>query len=476
MEIVLKILVYIIEVGVFAFTGILFTAYVILAIFSAFTMRYYLRKNSFVDYETILSSPISPSISVIAPCYNESRSIVENIRSLLSIHYSNYDVIIVNDGSTDDSLQKMIDAYSLVKVDYAFDNVLITQDVRGIYKSTNQSFHKLIIVDKVNGGKADALNAGINISNKSYFAAIDVDSIIEEDALLRMIKPFLEDTDGVKTIATGGVIRVANSCTIENGKITEVNVPDKFISRVQVLEYTRSFLMGRMAWSKLNGLLLISGAFGMFDREIVLKSGGYNIKTVGEDMELVVRMRRYMIENHLKHRVVYIPDPLCWTEVPSTLSVFGKQRNRWTRGLIETLKLHKKIFFNPKYGRMGMLGYPFWFFFEWMAPFIETIGLIYFIIIASLGLVNWVYFAILLAFVYFFAVTFSFWAILFEETSFPRYKRKSDMVKLMVTSLFEPFLYHPLTVYYAIKGNIDSWRGKKGWGKMDRKGFEKNNL
>ncbi len=473
MDIILKILLYIIEVGLFAYTLILFSFYIVLALFSAIAMRYYLRKNSYVDFEVILSSPITPSVSVIAPCYNESRSIVENIRSLLSIHYNNFDVIIVNDGSSDDSLQKMIEAYSLIKVDFAFEQYIATQEVRGIYKSLNKSYSKLIVVDKVNGGKADALNAGINISNKSYFAAIDVDSIIEEDALLRMIKPFLEESNGVRTIATGGVIRVANSCVIENGKILEVKVPEKFLSRVQVLEYTRSFLMGRMAWSKLNGLLLISGAFGIFDREIVLKSGGYNKKTVGEDMELVFRMRRYMIEHKLLHRVVYIPDPLCWTEVPSDLKTFGKQRNRWTRGLIETLKLHKKIAFNPKYGKMGTLGYPFWFFFEWLAPFVEVIGIIYFIIIAILGLVNWVYFAILLAFVYFFAVSFSFWAILYEESSFPRYKRKRDMIKLMITSLFEPFLYHPLTVFYALKGNFDAIRGKKGWGKMERKGFEK---
>ena len=257
-----------------------------------------------------MKSSISPSISIIAPAYNETLNIVENVRSLLSCHYVNYDVIIVNDGSKDDSLQKLIEAYDLVKIDYEINNQIPTKPLReGIFKSTNPAFEKLIIVDKENGGKADALNMGLNISTNKYVACIDVDCLLLEDALQKLVKPFLESTDK-KVIAAGGVIRIANSCTIKDGKLIDVNFPKNAIVQGQILEYLRAFLLGRMAWSRLNGLLVISGAFGLFDKKIALEVGGYDTKTVGEDMEIIVRMRRYMEEKKVKYKVAYIPDPL----------------------------------------------------------------------------------------------------------------------------------------------------------------------
>lgn len=189
---------------------------------------------------------------------------------------------------------------------------------------------------------------------------IDVDCIVQEDALLKLAKPYLEEK--YQVIATGGVVRIANSCKVEDGKLVEVNMPKNLWPRFQVLEYIRAFLMGRMAWSRLNGLLIISGAMGLFDKNIVIKVGGYDDSTVGEDMELVVRMRRYMYEQDRRFKVVYIPDPLCWTEAPGDLQILGRQRNRWTRGTIETLWMHKDLFFNPRYGILGMLSYPYWFF------------------------------------------------------------------------------------------------------------------
>jgi len=290
---------FIVENGIIFFTIFIFGSYVVLAFFSAFSMLRYIRKNSFIDYKVLLSSPLAPSISVIAPAFNEGKSIIDNIRSLLSLHYNDFEVIIVNDGSTDDSLEKVIQHYDLEKVDYIYEEKISTKKIRGIYKSKNKAFSKLILIDKENGGKSDALNAAINFSEKEYITVVDVDSVLVEDALLIMAKPFLEETDK-KIVASGGVIRIANSCHIEDGKIVEVNLPKKFLPRVQVLEYTRAFLMGRMAWSQLNGLLLVSGAFGMFNRDIIVKVGGYNTQLVGEDMELIVRMRRYMVDQKQK--------------------------------------------------------------------------------------------------------------------------------------------------------------------------------
>ena len=298
--------------AVFLITAVIFTTYLVLTIFSAISLRKYLRKNSYVDYNSIVSSPLAPSISVIAPAFNESQTIEDNIRTLLSLYYNNFEVVVVNDGSSDNSMELMIKTYDLEKVNYFFDYSLPCKRIRGVYKSKNRSFKKLTVIDKINGGKADSLNAGLNVCKNDLVVSIDADSIMEPDALLKMVKPFMEAKEK-KVIGTGGVIRIANSCDISGGHINKVNLPKKFIPRAQVMEYTRAFLMGRMAWSELDGLLLISGALGMFDRDIVITAGGYSIDTVGEDMELVVRIRRYMTENGLDYDVVYIPDPLCWT-------------------------------------------------------------------------------------------------------------------------------------------------------------------
>ncbi len=447
------------------------SSYVILILISAFVLKDYLKRNRFVDYSIMLSSPFAPSITIIAPAYNESLTIEANIRALLSLFYHDFEVVIVNDGSKDDSLEKMIRTYDLQKVDYAFEYKLNCKPVRGIYKSRNDSFHNLIVVDKENGGKADALNAGINISKNEYFVAIDVDSIVESDALLKLSKPFLESTDN-RIIATGGGVRIANSCIISGGQILKVNFPSKLLPGFQVLEYTRAFLMGRMGWTKLNGLLLISGALGLFDKEIVIACGGYYAKTVGEDMELVVRMRRYMSDRNEKYHVAYIPDPLLWTEAPDSVKVLGRQRNRWTRGTIDTMLIHRKMLFNPKYKLTGLLSYPYWFFFEWLGPLVEASGLLYVFILILMGSLDWIILLSLFALIYGLSVLISAHAILFEELTFHRYEKKMDVIKLYFLAWIEPFINHPLNVWWAWKGNWDYFVLKKsGWGGMVRKGF-----
>ncbi|HSN49346.1 MAG TPA: glycosyltransferase [Flavobacterium sp.] len=456
------------------FSAVAIASYVILAIISAVETIEYMKKNSFINYKEILSSTFSPSISIIAPAYNESLNIVENVRSLLSSHYVNYDVIIVNDGSKDDSLSKLIEAYDLIQIDYLINEHIKTKPLRnGIYKSTNPAFDKLTVVDKENGGKADALNMGLNISKNKYVACIDVDCLLLEDALQKMIKPFLETTDA-KVIAAGGVIRIANSCTVKDGKLLEINFPKKWLEQGQILEYLRAFLLGRMAWSRLNGLLVISGAFGLFDKKIAIKVGGYDTNTVGEDMEIIVRMRRYMEDIKQKYKVAYIPDPLCWTEAPDNYKTFISQRNRWTRGTIETLRKHRNIGFNPKYRSLGLLSYPYWFFFERLAPIIEVTGIIYFGILIFLDEVRWDYAFAFIIMAYFFSVLFSIVAIVSEELTYHQYKKKSIGLKLVMIAFLEPFINHPTILYSAIKGNIDYYFYKKiEWGEMTRKGMTK---
>ncbi len=457
--------------GILVYSIAITTSYAVLGFISLRALLAYVRQNSFVDYNSILHSPLAPEVSIIAPAYNEGLTIIQNVRSLLSLHYPKFDVIIVNDGSKDDSLQKLIEAYSLAPVEYELHANIETKAVNAVYKSTDPGLSKLIVVDKQNGGKADALNVGLNIANNDWVVCIDVDCIIEDDALLKLVKPFLEVRDK-RVIAVGGVVGIANSCEIVNGRLTKVHLPRQFLPRVQVLEYLRAFLLGRMAWAKLDGLLIISGAFGMFDKEIAIKAGGYNHNTVGEDMELVVRMRRYMIEHKLPYTVRYTPDPLCWTEAPSTLKVLGRQRDRWTRGTMETLWIHRKMFMNPKYGLLGMLSIPYWFLFEWLAPWIEAIGTLSFVGLALLGFVNWSFVLALLALVFSFAILISVISVFFEEISFYQYKSKRDIMKLILTGIIEPFFYHPMTVFWALKGNYHKLIGEKSWGVMTRVGFD----
>ncbi|MDB5223855.1 MAG: glycosyl transferase family 2 [Chitinophagaceae bacterium] len=456
--------------GILFYSLLLLLFYLFIAIYSIGEIRKYLRRNSFTDFRVLAASDQLPGISVLAPAYNEAANIIENVRSMLSIHYNALELIIINDGSKDDSLQKLITAYDLYKTNVFINEQIATKKVRGVYKSNNSVFHKLIVVDKENGGKADALNVGVNIARHGYIICVDVDCILEQDALLKMIKPFLEETK-VRVIASGGVIRIANDCKIENGRLIKINLPKKFIPRVQTIEYIRAFLLGRMAWSRLNGLLLISGAFGAFDKDIVIKCGGYNTKTVGEDMELIVRMRCYMEENKLPYKVTFIPDPLCWTEAPANYKILGIQRNRWTRGTMETLRMHKKLFFNPRYGVLGMISYPYWFFFEFLAPVIEFIGISCFLIFAFLGLVQWASFFTLLGCILSFGFLYSVFAILMEVLTYNQYKDQKDIFKLILTALLEPFAFHPFIVWAAIKGNIDYIRKKNKWGEMTRQGL-----
>lgn len=456
--------------GILFYSFLVLLLYLFIGVFSTVEIRKYLRNNSFADWKVLAASEHLPGMSILAPAYNESANIIENVRSMLSVNYSRVEVIIINDGSKDDTLPKLIREYDLYKTNTFINQQIATKKVRGVYKSNNPVYNRLIVVDKENGGKADSLNVGVNLAQHAYVVCLDVDCVLEQDALLKMIKPFLEETK-VRVIASGGVVRIANNCKIENGRLIKVNMPNKLLERIQIVEYIRAFLLGRMAWSRLNGLLLISGAFGAFDKEIVIKCGGYNYKTVGEDIELIVRMRRYMEENRLPYKVTFIPDPLCWTEVPSNYKVLGRQRNRWTRGTIETMRMHKIMFFNPRYGLLGMVSYPYWFLFEFLAPIIEFIGLIFFFVFAWLGLVQWGSFFILLGCILSFGFLYSAFAVLIEVLTYNQYKGKNDMYKLMMAAFLEPFIFHPFIVWSAIKGNFYYIRRKNTWGEMTRKGL-----
>jgi len=447
--------------------------YLLIMILSALEMRDHRRKNRFADYQDIITSPIAPGVSILAPAYNEEESIVQNVKSLLSLHYGKFEVILINDGSKDDTLIKLITSFELEITDFAYCEEIPAQPVRGIYKSKNRSFNRLVVIDKENGGKADALNTGINVASNELLACIDVDCILSHESITKMVRPFMEETHR-KVIAVGGVIGIANNCDVQDGTVTKYRVPKTLLGRFQVIEYCRAFLMGRMAWTRVNGLMLISGAFGFFKRDLVIEVGGYFPKTVGEDMELVVRMRRYMEDRNIAYKVAFVPDPLCWTEVPEQEEILSKQRNRWIRGTIETLQLHKVIGLNSNYGLMGLVSYPYWSIFEKMAPVLELLGLLYTLILIIIGDFSAFYFITLFVVLYLLSILVSFFSILYEQVSFNNYKDKKDLKKLILTAFLEPFMIHPKIVYWGLGGHWDFIKGKGGWGNMIRTGFKKS--
>lgn len=466
-------LVYFLQYGVLPYCIFTLTGYALMTIRSVKVLKKHKEANINIDYKTLNQSPFLPSISIIAPAYNEGVTIVENIRSLLSLGYNNLKIIVVNDGSKDNTLEKAIKFYNLEVAEYYFKYRLPCNNIRAVYKSKNKAFKNLIVVDKANGGKADALNAGLNISYSDYFACVDVDCLIEPNAFENMILPVLNNPKEV--VAVGGIVWLNNDSVIKHGHMIKLQVPGSFLPTVQLLEYFRAFLLGRTAWGSINGLMLISGAFGIFHREYVIKVGGYNKKTVGEDMELVMRLHKYMLSNKIPYQVAYVPHPFCWTEAPESLKILSRQRNRWARGTAECLLLHKDMLFNPKYGVIGMISYPYWLIAEWMGPFIEGLGLLFTLIMIVMGMINWHVFAIMSFFIFSISVFFSISAILVQEIYIGKYSNPKDLMKMFLTAIAEPFIYHPMTVYWAIKGNYDLFFKKThSWGEMTRTGFNKS--
>jgi cellulose synthase/poly-beta-1,6-N-acetylglucosamine synthase-like glycosyltransferase len=467
-DIILSI--YEIFIAIFSFSYVVF--YLGLAILSYVAIVRHINNKKFLEDDIIARSNYMPGVSVIAPAFNEGVNIVYNVKSLLSLTYPNYEIIIINDGSTDDTLEKLIKEFELEKIDFYYQEKIKTQPVKGHYKSKNPVYSKLVIVDKENGkSKADASNAGINSAQHPLFLCTDVDCILKRDTLLKLTKPFIENE--TRVIATGAGIRISNSCEIKDGLLVKVHFPKKWFPRFQELEYVRSFIFGRMAWSQINGLLLVSGGLGMFDKEIVIAAGGYWHKSLGEDMELITRMRKYMHHKNEPFLIQYIPESLCWTEVPETRTIFIRQRVRWARGLVQTLYLHRKMFYNKQYGRTAFVTLPFFFAFEFLVPIIEFFGIIVLIFSYAWGLINFDFLIIMSAFVYLVYLFITLVCILIDETLYRSYANYKELLILISMAILEPFVYHPLTIYTSLKGYWDFFnQNEQKWGVMVRKGYE----
>ncbi|MEM7414993.1 MAG: glycosyltransferase [Gemmatimonadota bacterium] len=454
------------NIGVIVYFILLNGTYLLMTALAFRALRRYALRMTAVDPDELMTTAGMPPVTLIAPAYNEEPTCVESARSLLTLKYPSYDIVVVNDGSSDGTLARLTKAFELEPAARAPVSSIETQPVRGVYRS--RVHPNLWVIDKENGGKADALNTGINYCRSPLFCAMDADSLLEPEALTRIVRAFLEDAS---TVAAGGMIRIVNDCRVRSGRVEEVRMPKSFLARIQVLEYLRSFLGGRMGWDAIDATLIISGAFGMFSRNHVVAVGGYRHDTVGEDMELVVRLHRHCREQGEPYRVAFVPDPVAWTECPEDLAVLGRQRDRWQRGLLESMWGNRVMILNPKYGRIGMFAAPYFFFLEVLGPIIEGLGYFTFLLSIALGRASGAYVAAFLAVAFALGISLSFAAVGLEELSFRRYPRYRDLLTLLVIAIVENVGYRQLSMWWRLRGMVSKFRGAQSWGAMERKGF-----
>ncbi|MGV8905536.1 MAG: glycosyltransferase family 2 protein [Acetobacterium sp.] len=435
--------------------------YILLILLSSGKLIEFIKK---INNDVTIISHYTKPISIVVPAYNEEKTIIDNIISLLDLNYPEFEIIVVNDGSRDRTLATIIDYFQLRKIDVEINMQVPCREINGVYGSF--VIPNLVVVDKENGGKADALNAGINLSRYPLFCGIDADCIIEKDALFRIVKPFLNHEE---TIAVGGIVRIANGCIIKEGKLIEAKLPKQTIVKFQIIEYFRAFLTSRIGWERINALLIISGAFGVFKKSAVVTVGGYS-QTIGEDMELTLKLHEYYRENKIKYKIDFTSDAVCWTQAPDTLKGLKSQRMRWHRGLTDALLKHKKMMFNPRYGTVGILSMPYFFLVEMLGPVIETIGYLVFVIAMITGTFsNFFVFVFLMAFL--FGMLFSLSAILVEEFSYKRYSGIKEITELIGYSFLEQFFYRQLTVWWRVSSYFNYKKGSKQWGTIKRTGF-----
>jgi cellulose synthase/poly-beta-1,6-N-acetylglucosamine synthase-like glycosyltransferase len=429
------------------------------------TLFRYMQVSRDDDNELLLSGN-EPPISLIIPAYNEASTIISSIRSLQQLYYSDFELIVVNDGSSDATLEVLREEFDLIPFPEAFNIRIPTQPIKQVYVSRKK--HNLRVLDKENGGKADALNAGINVSRYPLVCCVDADSILERYSLLRVVQPFINNPE---VVACGGTVRIANGCTVRSGHLVRKGLPRNPLALLQLLEYLRGFLYGRIGWARLNGLLIISGAFGMLRKDAIIKIGGYDSQTVGEDMELIVRLHRILSAENVDYRVEFIPDPICWTEVPEKLRVFASQRVRWHRGLSESLWMNRGLLFSRHSGPGGWLAFPFFILFEWMSPFVEILGYVFTLYLIIMGKVHLSVALLFFLFAIGLSVLLSTNALLLDEITFRGISKVRHLPVLFACSFLECIGYRQINAYYRIIGALKWLTGSHAdWGKMVRSG------
>lgn len=462
---------------VFGYTLAIMASY-LLFVFLSWSMQLRLKvdipDDEVIKYQ-LQGSPLTPAVSIIAPAYNEEVTIIDNVNSLMQIDYPDYEIIIVNDASSDRTLELLIETFEMVEVPYDITMRVPSKPIKRVFKSTNPEYSKLVVVDKERGGrKSDGSNAGINVCSNRYFVCTDVDCIIEPMALYRMMWTVINSH--VPVIGVSATMLMSNACVVEDGRVVEAHVPWSFFPMFQQLEYLRSFLISKLGWSRINALPNISGGFGLFDLDVVVKSGGYDNTSMAEDVDMLLRMVTYMRNTGQKYRVVQVPKVCCWTEGPSSMRALYRQRIRWARGLYEIVVNHRKLFFNPHYGPIGAFTLPFIFLFEFIAPMLELSGIGFMVWLIFAGGVNWGTAALLFAMIYLFSVLMCF-ILLFYDYNMDAvnwHNRRRSYLHLAFAAFIEPIVYHPIITYCSNIGYFQYLSGQAAiWKPIQRKGVKK---
>ncbi|MGB9950941.1 glycosyltransferase family 2 protein (plasmid) [Haloarcula marismortui] len=414
------------------------------------------------------SSPFFPGVTVVVPAYNEEAVIVENVQSLLNLNYPETEIIVVNDGSEDKTLSQLRSAFDLYPIDAPVPFEVPSEHIETVYRSRDAPSVK--VVDKENGGRADAVNAGIWLAEQPLFCTVDADSIIDRDGLLQAVEPFLEQPE--ETVATGGTIRVANGCTIENGVIESVGLPRNRLAGIQTMEYLRAFYSGRLGLDRLNALMLISGAFGVFRTDIVREVGGYETGSVTEDFELTLRLHRYLCDRDRNYNVEFVPEPVVWTEVPESRTAFSRQRRRWYRGLLDTMARHRQVLGRRQYGSVGLFGYPAFLLAEVLGPLVEGLGYVVVALAFATGTADVSFVVMYFSVTVGIGVFLSWFGVLSEVWSFRRYNRPKQVVRLLLIGVIENFGFRQWKTLIAWRGLYEYIRGDASWGEMQRSGFD----
>ncbi|MBN2322432.1 MAG: glycosyltransferase family 2 protein [Spirochaetes bacterium] len=443
------------------------TVYLFILMFSVFEIRRSTKFRFTFNLNQAFRFRLLPPVSIILPAFNEEKTIVESVRSILFVRYPQYELLVVNDGSKDETLKTLIEAFNLIKTDYVFRRSVDTARVRGIYVS--RVFKNIVVIDKENGGKADALNAGINVSRYPYFCAVDADTILGEDALAKLILPFVNDPD--RTTAVGGIVRPANGAEISMGRLLAERLTKNLLVIIQSLEYARAFFLGRLGLASINSLLIISGAFGLFKKEDVLRVDGYKKKSIGEDMMLVVKLHKLKRKEKRSYRVAFVTDTVCWTEIPSTFRVLARQRVRWQMGLMESIFENGDMIMNPRYGVIGLFAMPFYILTEIVPPFFEIIGYA----VLSVGIGTGVF--SLYTLLRFFAITWGYsllhtiYALVMESYGIGKKVRLFHFIIKLFASILESLFYRQINIWCKLKGFFQFFTHKREWGAMERTGF-----
>lgn len=450
---------------IFGYFILLNAGYLALNFLSIFALHRNKQDKLLEDLPQVFSG-LEPGISILVPAYNEEATITASIRSMFQLTYSDFEVIVINDGSKDNTLEVLKREFALLPFPDAPRQGLATKPIRCVYRSID--YPNLRVLDKENGGKADALNAGINAARHPLFCGVDADSILARDSLQRVVKPFLNDPD---TVATGGTVRVANGCEVTDGFLTKVGLPTNMWALFQVVEYLRAFLFGRLGWSQINAMLIISGAFGLFKTKVVIDAGGYRNNTIGEDMELIVRIHRLLRQQGTPYRITFVPEPVCWTEAPEDLKTLKNQRIRWQRGLSESLSSNWGLMFSRHGGPPGWVAFPFMILFEWLGPVVELGGYIFMLYAYLFGLISWQAFTVFLFMAIGLGILLSSSGLLLEEISFHIYPKFSQLALLVLVVVIENLGYRQLNTWWRLVG-LYRWarQQESSWGEMKRKG------